>query len=111
MSRQKKPTAPRIEIGNDNFGFILNCAVRYAIGRQSYAPSAVIDFVTPLLPCLSERTLYVFDQDITDQKYMGGYGDKRIDKPLWMKFHLDVITEMGRRGIELYKDWRAETNQ
>lgn len=109
MSTPGKPAKTRIEVGSDNFGFILNCAVRYAMGRQTYAPGAVIDFITPLLPYLSERTLYVFDQDITDHKYMGGYGDERIDKPGWMKFHLDVIAEEGRRGMDLYKDWRAES--
>lgn len=107
MSKPKKTAMPRIDISDDNFGLILNCAVRYAIGRQSYAPGVVIDFIRPLLPYVNERTLYVFDQDITEKKYMGGYGDKRIDEPLWMKFHRDVISEEEKRGMDLYKDWRA----
>lgn len=107
MSGARKP---RIEISQDNFGCILNCAVRYAIGRQTYMPGIVIDFIQPLLPYVNDKTLYVFDQDITDQKYMGGYGDKLIDEPMWIRFLQDVIKEEQRRGLEPYKDWRIHKN-
>jgi len=105
MSGARKP---RIEISQDNFGCILNCAVRYAIGRQTYMPGIVIDFIQPLLPYVNDKTLYVFDQDITDQKYMGGYGDKVIDEPMWVRFHQSIIEEEKKRDLEPYKDWRAE---
>lgn len=108
MRKTKKQSAPLIEIGQDNFGCILTCAVRYALGRQTYMPGIVTDFIRPLLPYVSDKALYVFDQDITDQRYMGGYGDKSIDEPVWMRFHQEVIAEEGRRGMDLYKDWRAE---
>lgn len=39
---------PKIDPSDHDFGLILNCAVRYAIGRQTYMPSAVIAFITPL---------------------------------------------------------------
>lgn len=96
----------KIDVSNDDFGCILNCAVRYAIGRQTYMPGLVIGFIRPLLPHISDKTLYIFDQDITEQKYIGGYGDKSIDEPLWMRFHQDVIAEEERRGLGLYRDWR-----
>lgn len=108
MSTPKKPRVPHIRADNDNFGCILNCAVRYAIGRQTYMPSVVIDFIIPFLPHVTKKTLYVLDQDITDQKYRGGYGDKNIDEPLWMRFHQMVIEEELRRCVEPYKDWRIE---
>lgn len=95
------------DVGTDQFGCILNCAVRYAIGRQTYMPRLVIDYARPLLPYINDKTLCVLDQDIAEQKYRGGYGDKQIDEPLWIQFHKDVIAEKTRRGIESYKDWRA----
>lgn len=110
MSGTRKSAAPRIDVGQDNFGCILNCAVRYAIGRQTYMPGLVVDFIRPLLTHVSDKTLYVFDQDITDQRYIGGYGDKNIDEPIWMRFHADVIAEEKRRSLEPYKDWRADRN-
>lgn len=101
-----KIASPIIDIKDDHFGCILNCAVRYAIGRQTYMPGLVIDFIRPFLQYINDKTLYVFDQDITEQKYTGGYGDKDIDEPLWIRFHQEVIAEEERRGIEPYKDWR-----
>lgn len=99
----------KISVENDNFGTILNCAVRYAMGRQTYMPSLVTDFITPLLPHVSDHALYIFDQDVTDQRYFGGYGDPKIDEPVWMRFHEAVRTEKTRRGLELYKDWRESS--
>ena len=54
-----------IEI-NKNFETILLCAVRYAIGRRTYIPSLVIDYITPLLPYLSENTLRLIANEITE---------------------------------------------
>lgn len=96
------------DVSDDFFGTILNCAVRYAIGRQSYMPSLVVDFITPLLPRLSSKTLWCFDQDITEQKYNGGYGDPMCDEPLWMRFHEAVRAERTKRGDKLYKTWRDD---
>lgn len=106
MTMAKKPT---IDLENDDFGAVLNCAVRYAIGRQTYMPGLVIDFITPLLPHLDNRTLWCFDRDVTEARWTGGYGDPRIDEPHWMKFHEAVRAERTKRGETLYKSWR-ETN-
>ena len=88
------------------FGAVLNCAVRYALGRQTYMPSLVIEFITPLLPSLTDQTLHCFDVDITEQRWRGGYGDPVIDEPGWLAFHQNVRDELTRRGHELYKTWR-----
>lgn len=96
----------KISVQNEGFGTILNCAVRYALGRQSYMPGLVVDFITPLLPHVSDHALYIFDQDITDQRYCGGYGDPKIDEPIWMRFHESVRAEETRRDMKLYKDRR-----
>ena len=52
---------PQIDLSDDNFGAVLNCAVRYAIGRRTYMPGLVIDYITPLLPYLNNKTLWCFD--------------------------------------------------
>lgn len=97
---------PKIDPANDSFGTILNCAVRYACGRQSYMPGLVIDYIKPLLPELSDKTLCCFDQDLTEAKYTGGYGAPRIDEPGWLRFHAAVRAEREKRGHTLYKTWR-----
>lgn len=86
----------RVEISED-FETILICAERYACGRQSYMPSLVIDYITPLLPRLSERALAVFERDIAGADKFGGWGNEKIDKPCWMKFLADVRAERSKR--------------
>lgn len=97
---------PKIDPANDDFGAVLNCAVRYAIGRRTYMPSLVIDFITSLLPVLSDKTLWCFDQDLVEAKYTTGYGDPNIDEQTWKRFHEAVRAERTKRGHTLYKSWR-----
>lgn len=97
---------PKIDPADDTFGTLLVCAVRYACSRYTYMPSLVIDYITPLLPSLSDNTLWCFDRDLTVAQHTGGYGDTRIDEPGWKRFHETVREERKRRGHELYKDWR-----
>ena len=86
-----------VEINKD-FETILLCAVRYAIGRQTYIPSLVIDYITPLLPYLSDNTLRLIANKITEyEAYEGGLGDEKIDKPYWEQFLQVIRLEMGGR--------------
>lgn len=87
-----------IRVEDDEFGLVLNCAVRYCLGRRTYMPSSVIRFITPLIPQLTTRTLYVFKEDIEKREGHGGYGDENIDKPDWMKFLDEVSREIQKRG-------------
>ena len=103
---KNKSNMLQINLDNSDFGTVLNCAVRYAIGRTSYMPSLVIDYITPLIPILDDRTLWCFDQDIVNAKWETGYGDPDIDEPLWMRFHERVKEERLKRGHTLYKSWR-----
>ena len=85
---------PNIDPADEDFGTILNCAVRYSIGRQTYMPKLVMDFIKPLLPYLTNRTLWCIEKDITGSE---NYGDPNIDKPEWMRFLDAVRTELKRR--------------
>lgn len=87
-------------------GAVLNCAVRYCLGRRTYMPALVMDFIEPLLPVLDSRTLWCFDQDICEADLLGRYGDPRIDEPKWRAFHKKVRAERKRRGEELYRSDR-----
>ena len=99
---------PAINLQNDDFGAILNCAVRYCLGRQTYMPGLVVSYITPLLPYLSDKALWCFDKDITDAKFYGGYGDHVIDEPVWMEFHQRVREERTKRGDRLYMSWKED---
>ena len=79
---------------DDDFGLILNCAVRYAIGRQTYVPSSVCYFITPLIPKLSNKTLWCMEKDIASAY---SYGDEKIDKPVWMELLSNIREEINKR--------------
>lgn len=85
---------PNINVSNEDFGAVLNCAVRYAIGRKTYMPHLVIEFIRPLLKDISDKTLSCMEHDIISAK---DYGDINIDKPAWIKFLNEIQTEQIRR--------------
>lgn len=73
----------------DFFGAVLNCAVRYCIGRRTYMPSLLTDWI--MQHCqglLTHKTLAVMKQDIDDArtKPWGSLGDD-CDVETWLKFY------------------------
>lgn len=90
---------PNVRPSDEDFGAVLNCAIRYCLGRRSYMPGLVMDYITPLLSYISDRTLNCLHRDVSEAEQMGyGYGDPDIDKPRWMRFLADVEAEQGRRS-------------
>ena len=86
-----------IDPHDDDFGAICNCAVRYAVGRRTYMPSLVIDFITPHLGELSDQTLWCFQRDLEERKNdFFDFGDE-FDKANWMSFLDAVNKEIKRR--------------
>ena len=86
----------------DDFGAVMNCAVRYCIGRESYMPRLVIDFIRKHPEMLNAKTIGVMIRDI----------EKAKDEPLteWEITH-------GRTGLGLdyqhtrwlqFRDWLKE---
>lgn len=49
-----------------DFGAILVCAVRYALGRHTYMPSLVVDFVKKVIQDVELRSLVVMKKDIEE---------------------------------------------
>lgn len=88
---------PQIDLYDDDFGAVLNCAIRYCIGRQSYMPSLVVGYIKPLLPYLNRRTIYTMWNDI---RSADSCGDPVIDEPMWMNFLQDLVEELDKRDGE-----------
>ncbi len=92
---------PVVDISDDDFGCILNCAIRYSLGRRTYIPHTVIQYIKPILPYLTKNTLVCMERDICEaENYGAGYGDEKIDKPEWLEFLQEVQNEISRRGID-----------
>lgn len=90
---------------DDEFGgALLNCAVRYALGRYSYMPSIVMGEIKPMLPDCSDKTLWCFDRDIAEWLE----DCERMERPFamdnyrteWKRFHDEVVKEIRRREAE-----------
>lgn len=94
--RSRKPPKPDVDPVDDYFGAVCNCAVRYSLGRQTYMPGLVQDFLRPLLPKLSEKTLAVMERDI---RQASDYGHPEIDRPGWMQFLSEIRKVMNDRGV------------
>lgn len=90
---------------DDDFGgALLNCAVRYALGRCSYMPSLVMRELRPMLKDCSTKTLRVFKQDI--QEFVRDHDEETMHKQdsmfyddyyEWLSFLGEVEEELNNR--------------
>ena len=83
-----------MELDRD-FGTVCGCAVRYSLGRQTYIPSLVQQFINRNLKLIDSNSLAVMVRDI---KEAPSYGNERIDKPGWMNFLAVLEKELKDRG-------------
>ena len=83
-----------MELDRD-FGTICICAVRYALGRETYMPSLVQQFVIRNLNLIDGYSLAVMARDV---KEAPSYGNETIDKPGWMNFLAVLGKELKDRG-------------
>lgn len=82
---------------DENFGSVLICAVRYAMGRKTYMPSVVVDFIKPFVRNLDSKTLTVIANDIKSADDENRLGDITIDAPVWRGLRDACLDEMQKR--------------
>ena len=71
---------------DDDFGCIINSAVRYAIGRHTYMPGVVCNFVRKYINILDMKTIEVMIEDINQELKLG------IDQEsLWIGLRDELI--------------------
>lgn len=86
-----------IDPHDDDFGAICNCAVRYAVGRRTYMPGLVIDFIKPHLSELSDKTLWCFQNDLKERaRITRNFADDWAGDE-WKQFQKLVYEELIRR--------------
>ena len=80
---------------DDDFGCIINSALRYAIRRHTYMPSVVVDFVRKHINVLDTKTIDVAIRDIEyDLEH------DNVDEPTMWK---GLLTELKTRLAYLYE--------
>ena len=80
-------------IDND-FNFMMICALRYALGRRTYAVSMVCDYISDIIPFLDKESLTVMQRDIE------GHDDSLedfCDTVCWTKLRREIIEAIERR--------------
>lgn len=89
----------KITRDDDRGGAVLNCAVRYALGRSSYMPGLVMSVIRPMLKDCNTKTIAVFVQDVSEwlerTQPETGFFDNYYDE--WQKFMADCKAELDRR--------------
>lgn len=90
-----KAEQPEIPLDDVDFGHILISAVRYTIGRATYMPGIVQNFITPLLPYINSNTLNIIERDIREAPSYGW----DIDKPGWLNLLAAIQAEQRKRAI------------
>ena len=83
----------------DSLGTIMICAVRYAIGRETYMPGLVQEFIQRYPQAVTENVKVVILRDIDEADRVTEHvmpsgkilridhlGDPKIDRPGWLKF-------------------------
>ena len=81
-------------IFDDDFGCIINSAVRYSLGRYTYMPSTAAEFVLKYLNYLDKKTISVIICDIDEAL-------KNEDLPLrkiWVELKSKLEIEMHARN-------------
>lgn len=71
---------------NDDFGCIVNSAVRYSLGRNTYMPSTVAAFVRKYMDILGTKTIHVMMKDI-----LQALEDSKLDqREVWWSLYADL---------------------
>lgn len=87
---------------DEAFCEMMTWAVRYALGRQSYAVGDTVSYIKPLIVALDNRSVCCMQRDIANQEQLGGYG-MDCDKAQWMSLLEALDKEIDRRGIERWR--------
>ena len=71
---------------DNDFGCIINSAARYALGRQTYMPGTVCNFVRRYMDILDSRTIDVMIEDISRELTHGV-----VQEELWTGLRNDLL--------------------
>lgn len=70
-------------------------SLRYTLGRMSYSPSVCISFLRPLIPELSDKTLWCMSRDIAEHRFLKPHMEFKDE---WFEFKAMIDVEMSKRN-------------
>lgn len=86
---------------DDDFGVICLCAMRYALGRETYMPTLVQDFIKRHIEDIPRGNLKTMWDDLRySENTPHAFGNELIDKPGWIAFMCYLAKELDRRETD-----------
>lgn len=83
---------------DEDFGLIVNAAIRYSMGRNTYMPQTVYKFTLRYMPILDNKTVQVIINDITKElEFQRG---KMPQTEVWLNLREKAEEEKKRRQAE-----------
>lgn len=86
---------------NSDFEEIIISAERYAFGRATYIVGSTADYITDILPYLSDKCLFVMRNDIKSgfelYERIGSRSMMQCDRERWQRFAKGLEEEIKRR--------------
>lgn len=95
---------------NKDHGIICLCAMRYALGRETYMPGLVQDYIKSNIASIETSDISIMIRDIdeankiTEHKMpngsilkIDGFGSTTIDRPGWERFRAFLMGELEKR--------------
>ncbi len=82
-------------ISNSDLRTLVVCAVRYALGRQTFMPSMIDDIVRRCMDRLEESTLSIIARDIDEELQMHA---NMYDAAIWAKLRDDIWAQIKRNS-------------
>lgn len=83
-------------ISDSDFRLILLSAMRYAMGRKTYMPSVIADYIKRHLPHLDDKFLTLAADDI--RQHLEDYAEHEPNLNLWLGLLDALETERSDRG-------------
>jgi len=93
--------------GDINLNHMLMSAVRYALGRRTYMVGMTCDYISALIPELSDQAVSVMERDIREQDKVTTLSDGTVidhlgddcDRAEWVELLHKIQDEMTKRYL------------
>lgn len=89
------PASWCVPVFDSDYGIIVIAAVRYAIGRATYMPGLVKDYVIRYMTTFDNKTLSLLERDI--EWYLNTF-DVLCDREVWIELKNAVHEELEKRN-------------
>ena len=80
-----------------DFSIIVFCAFRYALGRMTYIPHIVSDFIKEHIEEITNKDIYLMIHEIDEYYESHGHIGMNIDTDMWLSLKKFLEAEMEKR--------------